>query len=199
MPLFGPFARMTSITLTESKPETRPNSLETFHPSHSWFRRKFPQAIAGLAVAMLSEKQMGNTMTTENRAPLTRIQKYALRKVHPRKLMIDSAGLLWMTYFLWNQTMLEAILVMLVFSTVSLLLVRKVDPHLMAETFLGRIALLHLHPGNLSIQLIGFGILVYGIWTHSIRALLLGVSVILVGHSFGWEKVSSHLNTKKIT
>lgn len=132
-------------------------------------------------------------MTPTNSAPLTAIQRFALRAAHPRKLMIDSAGFLWMAYFLWNQAMLEAMLVMFAFGVISLLLVRKVDPRAMAETFLGKIALLHLHPGNFLVQLIAFGVLAYGIWRHSTQLVLLAISLVLIGQSFGWGRTDSKL------
>jgi hypothetical protein len=60
---------------------------------------------------------------------------------------------------------------------------------MLSETSMGKIGLLHLHPMNLAIRLVGAVILLYGIWQRSLDLTLGGVSVIFLGHTFGWAKV----------
>lgn len=40
----------------------------------------------------------------------------------------------------------------------------KTNERTLAQTLLGKIMLLHLHPVNLTVQLAGFVVLFYGIW-----------------------------------
>jgi len=62
-----------------------------------------------------------------------------------------------------------------------------------AGTTLGKIMLLHLHPMNLVVQIAGFGVLLYSIWTRSAILIMAGVSIILFGHLWGWHKVNDAL------
>ena len=53
---------------------------------------------------------------------------------------------------------------------------------------------LHLHPVNLLLQIAGIGLLVYSIWIHSgIYTIMIAVSLILIGHMWGWSKVNDAL------
>jgi hypothetical protein len=53
--------------------------------------------------------------------------------------------------------------------------------------------ILHLHPVNALTQLMGFGLVVYGIWLYSAVYTMTGVSLVRVGHLWGWSKVSNAL------
>ena len=61
------------------------------------------------------------------------------------------------------------------------------------ETIWGKMMILHLHPVNALTQLMGFGLVVYGIWLQSAVYTMTGVSLVLVGHLWGWSKVSNAL------
>lgn len=86
-------------------------------------------------------------------------------------------------------------LVTLGVGALGLISVWNADPEKMAETTLGKIALLHLHPFNLITQSIGLVPLVYGIWIHSVETILAGLSLVLLGHIVGWSKVDSKFST----
>jgi hypothetical protein len=116
-------------------------------------------------------------------------ERYTIRKFHPRKLFIDSISLMWAVYFLWNQDWLSAIVVAVAVNTLSMMSVWNVDTNKMSETTLGKIALLHLNPVNLATQIVGLIPLVYGIWTHSTELILAGLSIVMLGHALGWNKV----------
>jgi len=122
---------------------------------------------------------------------LSWLEKYALKRFHPRKLFIDSIALIWATYFLWRQDWQGAAVVTIVVMFLGLISVWGTNADKMAQTTLGKVALLHLNPFNFFTQLIGLVPLVYGIWTHSVEIILIGFSLILLGHIFGWPKVDS--------
>jgi uncharacterized membrane protein YesL len=63
----------------------------------------------------------------------------------------------------------------------------------LAQTTLGRILLLHLHPLNLLLQVGGFSVLLYGFWVHSGLYIIFAISLILLGHMWGWHKVNAAL------
>ena len=125
------------------------------------------------------------------------LEEFALRHSHPRKIIFDSLGFLWAIYFLWHFRWGDAIWILLASSALGMISVRGVKPELMAETTLGKLALLHLNPINLSTQVIGLGLLAYGIWGHSTPLTLVGVSVVALGHTFGWDLVDARFARTK--
>lgn len=122
------------------------------------------------------------------------LERYFLRRMHPRNIFFDSGALMWGSYFLWNQDWPRALVVVAGISVLGLLSVLSVDPEKMADTTLGKIGLLHLHPVNFIIQVIGMFPFVYGVWLHSAEFILAGFSVILFGHIFGWSKVNANFS-----
>lgn len=128
-------------------------------------------------------------------------QRLALRRSHPISIFIDLVAWTWFVYFLWNRNWQAALVTVVAARLLALSLVRGLNFRDMAETGLGKLALLHLHPVNLSVQLIGFFIFLFGIWNRTSESILFGVSVVLFGHLFGWSKVDrrfalQHLQTK---
>lgn len=116
-------------------------------------------------------------------------ERLMLRKFHPRKILIDLVSLTWGVYFLWNHDWQKALLAVVIVSSLGYLSVWNADPEKLAKTTLGKLALLHLHPFNLITQSIGAIPLVYGVWLHSTEYILAGLSIVLIGHIFGWGKV----------
>jgi hypothetical protein len=124
------------------------------------------------------------------------IQTYILRRFHPRSIFIDSIGLIWFTYYFWNHDWKAALGAAIVARAVALFSVMNINTDLFAESILGKISLLHLNPLNLVTQIIGTVVLLYGIWIHSVEMILGGLSVILLGHIFGWARVDPKLADK---
>jgi xanthine/uracil permease len=42
---------------------------------------------------------------------------------------------------------------------------------------------------NMSLQMLGLIPVVYGIWAHVPELILLGISLVFAGHTFGWSEV----------
>lgn len=118
------------------------------------------------------------------------LERHMLKRGHPRRIILDLIGWMWAVYFLWNQSWESAMLSVLGCSYLGYWSVRNVNPDRMAETALGRLALLHLHPANIAIQLAGFALVLWSVWAHQGAGILFGISVLAVGHLFGWEKVN---------
>ncbi|MGZ3742647.1 MAG: hypothetical protein ACXWRE_01935 [Pseudobdellovibrionaceae bacterium] len=119
--------------------------------------------------------------------------RYALRRFHPKSIFVDIVAMIWFTYFFWNHEWKSAVAVVIIGRVVALLLTMKIDTQAFAETFLGKMALLHLNIANMLIQIFGIIITFYGLWQHSTEFILGGVSVIFLGHLFGWEEVDPRL------
>lgn len=103
---------------------------------------------------------------------------------------------MWFTYTFWNHDWVAAIAVVLVTRVIALYSVINIDTEAFAQTTLGKVGLLHLNPVNLSVQLVGSLGLLYGLWEHSTEWILGGLSVVLLGHLFGWSQVDSRLGEK---
>lgn len=116
-------------------------------------------------------------------------QRYFLRRFHPRSIFIDVVGFIWFTYYFWNHDWKSAVGIVIVERIIAFFSVANLDVSRFSETTLGKLGLLHLHPANLAIQIFGSIILLYGIWQHSTEIILGGLSLIFLGHIFGWSKV----------
>lgn len=119
------------------------------------------------------------------------LERFILRKFHPRKIFFDFIGLTWSVYFLWNHQWPLALAASMLSGSIGLISVWNVDLDKMAQTPLGRMAMLHLNPANIAIQSAGVVAGVLGIWSHSTVIMMLALSIILAGHVFGWSKFDS--------
>lgn len=146
-----------------------------------------------MSTQVFQEQYVGTTRQSHG---FSWLQKWMLLQFHPRNIFIDAASGLWFVYFLWNHNWPAALVSWIAFSTLGLISVRGANLASMADTTLGKIGLLHSHPLNLTIQLIGLVPLIYGIWTHSAETILIGISVVLVGHVFGWASVDRRFALK---
>lgn len=82
-------------------------------------------------------------------------QRYFLRRFHPRSIFIDVVGFIWFTYYFWNHNWKAAVVIVVIERIIAFFSVAKIDTNRFSETTLGKIALLHLHPANFTIQLYG--------------------------------------------
>ena len=128
---------------------------------------------------------------TDIETDLALFDRYLLMRAHPRRIVFDIVGAIWATFFLWNNNLYSAILVFLVMSVLGIYFVRKIDPELMSQTTLGKMGLIHKNPINLILNVIGIIPTLYGLWMHDVILILTGLSMIILGHFFGWSKVNS--------
>lgn len=130
------------------------------------------------------------SLQSQTSSELTWIQRLMLKRFHPRAIFIDSVGLIWCGYYLWAHDLSMVLGAAVAFRILSYYSVMDMSPQRISETTLGKIALLHLNPANLIIQIAGTVVLIYGLWQHSTESILVGISVILLGHVFGWATVN---------
>ncbi len=121
------------------------------------------------------------------------VESYVVRNSHPISIYFQVIGSIWFAFYFWNHLWVEAILSYLASRAVGALAVSRLDVKMLAQTLLGRLGLLHLEGSNLVLQLAGLIVLLYGLWSHEVRMLLTGISVILLGHTQGWSRVDPRL------
>ena len=124
---------------------------------------------------------------------MTYLEKAIIRRGHPKHIILGIVGFLWTVYFLWHHNWALALGVVLASAILGRVVTRGTREEGLAQTVLGKIMLLHLHPMNLTVQVAGFGILLYGVWTHLPVYVLVGASLVLLGHMWGWHKVNEAL------
>ena len=94
-------------------------------------------------------------------------KRYFIKRFHPRSIFVDVAAGIWFVYFLWHHDWMSAVAIVIIARIASMLLTMRVDADAFVETFLGKMALLHLNPANMIIQVLGLVITLYGVWMHS--------------------------------
>ncbi len=124
---------------------------------------------------------------------MTLLERAFVRRGHPKDIIVAVVGAIWGFYFLWIHNRIGALATVLLSAVVARILTHGMREENLAATTLGKIMLLHLHPMNLVVQIAGFGVLLYSIWTHSAILIMAGVSIIQFGHLWGWHKVNDAL------
>ena len=124
---------------------------------------------------------------------MTYMERMVIRRGHPKHIIVGIVGFLWFVYFLWQHDWTWALAVAVLSVVMGRLLMAGTKDESLAPTLLGKIMLLHLHPMNLSVQIVGFALLFYGIWLHSTIYIMVATSLVFLGHMWGWHKVNEAL------
>jgi len=124
---------------------------------------------------------------------MTYLEKTVVRRGHPKHIIVAIVGFIWVIYFVWTHNWAWAAGVALLTVVTGWILTFGIREELLANTLIGKIMLLHLHPMNLAVQGVGFAILMYGVWIHAAVFALIGASFVFLGHLWGWKKVSEAL------
>lgn len=124
---------------------------------------------------------------------MTFIERAAVRHGHPRHLIVAYLSFAWLIYFLWMHNWVAGLAAVAIGVILGRVFTWNVREESLAHTTLGKIMLLHLHPMNLPVQLLGFVPLIYGLWFHSGMWILVAMTVIMFGHMWGWHKVNEAL------
>jgi hypothetical protein len=132
-------------------------------------------------------------MVMANQHEFSFIEKIMIQHAHPAKLSSDLLGVVIGCYFLWENSLLLALLAIFGSSILGTLLVWKKDVRELYATNLGKWMIGQAQPLNLIIRSIGFIFLCLGFWFHSAMYFLIG-TVIIIAARFVSNKF--HLNTR---
>lgn len=117
------------------------------------------------------------------------IEKLMLRRFHPRSIILNSVAMIWFTYLFWSHEWIPAVLLVFIARTLSFIFVGPLNYSQVASHTWGKLALLHSRLTNLIIQTGGAVLLLYGLWNHEVLQILSGLSIVLLGHWFGWSEI----------
>lgn len=124
---------------------------------------------------------------------MTYLERIIVRQGHPRRIILGIVSLTWGLYFLWLHSWTWALVVLALGIALGIVVTTGIDEEQLGQTTVGRILLLHLHPLNGLLQIVGFSALFYGVWIHSGLHIMSAISLILLGHMWGWHKVNDAL------
>lgn len=119
------------------------------------------------------------------------LQRLMLQHLHPTKFILEVIGIMWATYFLWDQNWLGAVVAGLGLPILGGLLTWRVNTDQYRKSGFARIVLIHAHPMNMLLHIVGAVITVYGLWNHQTLVILSGITVLILGHAWGWKNKPS--------
>lgn len=120
---------------------------------------------------------------------MTFFERIFAQHAHPTKLILETLGALWAVYFLWQQNWIWALIFVIVLPILGTILVWGKNEEQLSQTTLGKFMLTHTHPLNALFHIIGAVPLAYGLWVHSALYIFLGISGVVIGHLWGWERL----------
>jgi len=124
---------------------------------------------------------------------LNYIQRAILRRGHPRYMIASAVGAIWAFYFLWKHEIAGFLAAILISTAVGRVATWAMDYEQFARTTLGKIMLLHLRTENILTQSCGGVLLIGAVWMRSVEMILVGASLIFLGHLAGWHAVHDAL------
>ncbi len=108
-------------------------------------------------------------------------------------MILAIVGFAWAISFLWAHAWIWAAAAAFASVVLGAIVTPRKHEENLAQTTLGKIMLLHLYPANVLLQIAGFAFLLYGVWVHSEIYIMAAGSIILIGHMWGWHRVSEAL------
>ena len=110
-----------------------------------------------------------------------------LLHAHPIKFIAEILGVIWSVYFLWHHNWIGAVIVSLVGFLLSTLLLWKQPIDHLATTSLGKVMSVYGTPFNFLLYNLSALPVIYGLWTHDALFILIGLSILLLPHLWGWK------------
>ena len=115
------------------------------------------------------------------------IERMMLQHLHPTKFILEAIGIMWAIYFLWDQNWLGAVIAGFGLPILGSVLTMRVNTDQFRRSSYARLVLIHAHPINMLLHILGAVVTVYGIWGHDTVWILSGISIITLGHAWGWK------------
>jgi hypothetical protein len=131
------------------------------------------------------------------RSPRPLLEQITLRLAHPRSIFVRLSALPWMIYFCWRGDLFIFFGIYFIALAVSLVMTYTSTVEQIARTTIGKIALLHMHPINIALQVFGVISFFFGVFEHTTEAMLFGFTLISLGHFFGWSRVDARFSVEE--
>jgi len=122
---------------------------------------------------------------------MTLMERHILRHGHPRHMIVAVVTVIWSTYFFWQHELAFALWTIAGGVILARIVTFGMDEAQLAQTTLGKILLLHLHPANVILQSLGYALAMFGVWEHQAVLIMAGTTMVFLGHMWGWHKVSA--------
>lgn len=118
------------------------------------------------------------------------IRRYMLQHAHPMKFTAELLGVIWGAYFLWNHNWLGALIMSTLFFLGSSVLLWNKPIDYLQKTGLGRVMLIYADPVSFLLYNLSALPVIYGLWLHQTMYVLIGISILLLPHLWGWKELS---------
>lgn len=122
---------------------------------------------------------------------MTSMERHILRHGHPRHIIVAVVAMIWSTYFFWQHELALALWTIAGGVALARLVTFGMQEDEFAQTTLGKILLLHLHPANIVLQALGYALAMFGVWEHQAVLIMSGTTLVFFGHMWGWRKVNT--------
>jgi hypothetical protein len=93
---------------------------------------------------------------------MTSLERHMLRHGHPRHMIVGLLTTVWTGYMFWQHEFVYGISVLIAGVIFARLVTWRMHEEELANTTLGKILLLHLHPMNVVLQTFGVFVLFFG-------------------------------------
>lgn len=115
------------------------------------------------------------------------IHRLMVLHAHPIKFTAEVLGVIWSVYFLWNRSWIGAVIVSLVGFLCSTLLLWNHPIDYLSTTPLGKVMSIYGTPFNFLLYNLSALPVIYGLWNHDSLFILIGISILLLPHLWGWK------------
>ena len=106
---------------------------------------------------------------------------------HPIKFIAETLGAMWSAYFLWHHNWIGALIAGLTGFLLSTLLVWNQRIDRLETTPFGKVMSVYGSPINFLLYNLSALPVIYGLWVHDSFPILIGISILLLPHLWGWR------------
>lgn len=120
---------------------------------------------------------------------LSVFERLLVQHAHPVKLVFDIIAYMWGLYLFSRHELVGGLVVLFGVGGLGTLLTLRFDEVVALRTPIGKFFYATAHPLSYSFQFVGYVVVACGTWYHSTPLILAGVTAILLGHAFGWDRL----------
>ena len=115
-------------------------------------------------------------------------EKFVLQNAHPIRLIFNGLAVMWSVFYAFQHNLVMAVVMGLVFLFLGTAIVRTGNLGRFANTVRGQFLMTMNNPVGLVLDVLGFGLLFYGVWHHSVALTLCAVSTVALSRAWSVYK-----------